>query len=505
MVRPVQARRDHRAVSRLAAAREGAGGDDAGELDLVGNRPVGVQVPEEPVVIVADRAERGDHQPPAAADLHRPAQVLGVLPADAGIFLVNADCVGQQDRLALVIVDHRVQVADLTQAVAAEHQRVGQRADSRLAGVEYGLDPVHRRRVPVRHPHLRQRGPVHDRAFPAAVGVPHPVQDQALTRGVPDDQVPALPADLVPVEGEARPLRLGDLDRLHIRPQAADHGEVGGIRGEFGRVVAGPGRQRHHLVVVHGQHRGAVQVHRDHEVLSRAGERIVGRRVPHPGQRLGHPGPEGCVTLIGVTRRPGLHLNMSEVSDPAAAHRLLPAGIGLHRLHRSLEVPPARLGPHAGHRLPGTDCAARQRHHGLAHQPHGPVVQHGLALPVRRPAGQLVVGQLSPGRLAQHRRDEHRAVRELRMRAHGSRRPTDLILRQRRQRMRQPPPVLVSPIHGRASLIDVRINPRSIFAPLESAAGLSPALANTVAAGAWCKTRLSSRRGSVGCRGLVGY
>ena len=109
---------------------------------------------------------------------------------------------------------------------------------------------------------------------------------------------------------------------------------------------------------------------------------------------------------------------MSEVTDPAAAHRLLPAGIGLHRLHRGLEVPSARLGPRAGHRQPGTDCAVRQRYHGLTHQALGPVVQHDLALPARHPAGQLVTaGQLSLGRLAQHRGDEHRAVRELRMRA----------------------------------------------------------------------------------------
>jgi hypothetical protein len=39
-----------------------------------------------------------------------------------------------------------------------------------------------------------------------------PMQDQALTRGVPDDQVPFLPADLVPVEREARAVRLGDIE-----------------------------------------------------------------------------------------------------------------------------------------------------------------------------------------------------------------------------------------------------------------------------------------------------
>jgi hypothetical protein len=68
-----------------------------------------------------------------------------------------------------------------------------------------------------------------------------PMQDQALTRGVPDDQVPFLPADLVPVEREARAVRLGDIEapgfgerlrgRLHLRASVS-------------RFRAGPGSGR---------------------------------------------------------------------------------------------------------------------------------------------------------------------------------------------------------------------------------------------------------------------
>src|SRR5260370_521860 len=119
VVRPVQARRDDGPVRRLSHVGGSAGGDDAGELHLVLDRRVGVQVPEEPVIVVPDRGQRRDHQPAAAADLDRSVQVLGVLPADAGVFLVDADRVGPPDRLAVVVVHDRLHVADLAQATAA--------------------------------------------------------------------------------------------------------------------------------------------------------------------------------------------------------------------------------------------------------------------------------------------------------------------------------------------------------------------------------------------------
>jgi hypothetical protein len=183
----------------------------------------------------------------------------------------------RRTRLAVVVVDDGVQVADLAQAVAAPPQRVGQHAQPGLALVEHGLDPVHRCRIPVRYPHLRQRGPVQDRAFPASVQVAHPVQHQPLAGGVADDQVPLLPADLVPVEHEARAVRLGDLDGPYIASEVGQHREVRGVRRQLGSVVARARRQRHIPVVVDGQDRRGVEIDRGDDILHRAGERVVGR------------------------------------------------------------------------------------------------------------------------------------------------------------------------------------------------------------------------------------
>ena len=58
----VQSGRHQRAVLRTCSRRHAPGGEDAGQLDLEGDRSVLVQVPEEPVVVVADRRERGDDQ-----------------------------------------------------------------------------------------------------------------------------------------------------------------------------------------------------------------------------------------------------------------------------------------------------------------------------------------------------------------------------------------------------------------------------------------------------------
>ncbi len=277
------------------------------------------------------------------------------------------------------------------------------------------------------------------------------MQDQALTRGVPDDQVPFLPADLVPVEREARAVRLGDIDRLDVRPQRGDHWVVPSVGRELGCIVARQRRQRYH-VVVHGEHGRGVQVHGNDQVFRRPGERVVGWREADPGQRLGHPGVVSGVAFLVVTRGPRLHLNMGVVGDPPAPHRLLPAGIGLHRLHRGQEVPPAGLGPRARHRQPGPDLAISQRDHHLAYQAPGPVVQHHLALPVWHPAGQLILGHGGLGRLAKRDVDEHRAVGVLRVRAHGRRCVTNLIFGQRLQRVPQPVRLLASRLHYRASL-----------------------------------------------------
>ena len=153
-----------------------------------------------------------------------------MLPQDAEIFLVDADGVGDGAGLASVVGDGGVQVGDLAQAVAAELERVGPLADQVLAGVEVGL-PVPELRVAVGHDHLRDRGPVEHRAVVQA----DLVQGQALAGVEADPHRPVLPAQRKPVQGEARSLRLGDLDRLERGPVRAADGlvvVVAGLQGD---------------------------------------------------------------------------------------------------------------------------------------------------------------------------------------------------------------------------------------------------------------------------------
>ena len=145
---------DELAVLRRLTRGRGGRRDDPGRLHLGLDRAVLVEVPEEPVVIVADRRDRRDHEPPRAAHLGLAGAKVPVLPQHPVVFLVQADRVPDHDRLADAVAHRGVEVADLTEAVAAELERVGERADEVLADVERCLDVPRRARVAVRNRHL---------------------------------------------------------------------------------------------------------------------------------------------------------------------------------------------------------------------------------------------------------------------------------------------------------------------------------------------------------------
>src|SRR3954454_21460712 len=213
MVRRVQAGADDRAVLGRLTDVVGTHREHAGELDLVLDRAVVVEVPEVPVLVVADGDDRRDDEPTQPPHLHLLRAEVGVLPRDACVLLVHADRVLDRDGVAVLIVDDAVEVLDVPDAVASERQRVRQPPDAVLALVEHVLDPVRGRRIAVRHVHLRQAGAVDDRPQGAAVVVADLVQDETLARREADAQVPLLPLHVVPVDREAGALGLRDLDR----------------------------------------------------------------------------------------------------------------------------------------------------------------------------------------------------------------------------------------------------------------------------------------------------
>ncbi len=213
------------------------------------------------------------------------------------VLLVQADGVADRARVAQVVGDHRVEVVDVAEAVAAQLQGVGVAGEHVLAAVEVVLPEPHRRRVGVGHDHLRDRGPVADRAVVEG----DLVQGQTLALVEPDAQVPLAPADAAVGDGERAPLGLGDLDR----PQ---RGHVLALHGRVVEVPAGRG------------HRDDTGV--DHPVDRAGGEVDVGDE-PVDGVR---PGVVGLVVL-------------AEPEGPGEPAALLPGdvvdtGRERHRAHR---------------------------------------------------------------------------------------------------------------------------------------------------------------------------
>jgi hypothetical protein len=80
----------------------------------------------------------------------------------------------------------------------------------------------------------------------------------------------------VPVDLEARPLRLVDVERLDV-------GAL--VRHERSGVVRVVRRQRHDAVVLDRDHLHLVQVHDRDQVGHRAGVAVVIGAAPDPGQR----------------------------------------------------------------------------------------------------------------------------------------------------------------------------------------------------------------------------
>src|SRR4051794_39869332 len=90
-VRGSQPRRDLRPMACRFARPQGRVVHDSRELDLHLDRAVLVEVPVEPIVIVAHGRDHRDRQPARPARLRPPVPPVGVLPEQAHVFLVQTD------------------------------------------------------------------------------------------------------------------------------------------------------------------------------------------------------------------------------------------------------------------------------------------------------------------------------------------------------------------------------------------------------------------------------
>ena len=166
-------------------SRQRRGHHDAGGPDLALDVAVLIEPPVDQVLVVGDGDVERDRQPAHPAHLGA-GVVVDVLPQHGVVFLVDADGVGDGVRLALAVVQHGVQIADLAEAVATELQRRRHEAEAPLADVECGAPVVVLGRVAVGHDHLGKRHPVCHRAVAVTVAVANRVQRHALAVVEPD-------------------------------------------------------------------------------------------------------------------------------------------------------------------------------------------------------------------------------------------------------------------------------------------------------------------------------
>ena len=313
-----QTRRHHLGVRAGVAVGHRHGRHDPGELHLELHGAVEVEVPVEPVLVVADGGDGAHHQPARPAHLGAARDHVDVLPEDAVVLLVHADGVGLACAACRARRRRRRRSSGSRPGSRSPSvSELAMRPEAPLAGVEGALPRVHRAGVPVGHDHLAHRGPVEERAHPAAVLVADVVEDQALERVHADPQRPLLPAHEVALDREARALGLGDLERL----------EVGAQRPVvLGVVAARVGREGDDAEVDHLEHLAPAHVDEGQQALERAGVAVVVGRLAQVGQALGDPAAL-LVVEAERARRPGVDLDQRAVDDAPAVEGGVPLGV----------------------------------------------------------------------------------------------------------------------------------------------------------------------------------
>ena len=273
--------------------------------------------------------------------------------------------------LAAAVVQHGVKVVDLSQAVAAQGQRVGQGADARLSDVEGVLAVVLFGGVAVGHHQLGQRGPVDDGTGPALILIADTVEHESLAAGVANPETPLLPRHQVTINAEAGALGLHHVQRLQVGAELLD---------ELLGVIAVIGRHRNDPVVLHSQHPHFVQVNDGYNTLDGAGVPVVVGAGLEPAAGEG----EAQSLLLGhavVARGPRVHHYQARIVDAPFSQRLLELGRGLDGTLALEELVHHQAGLNAGDVYPRLESASRQGHDCLVCGAGGVVEQDDERLP----------------------------------------------------------------------------------------------------------------------------
>ena len=181
---------------------------------------------------------------------------------------------GDLVRVALAVVQSRVDIDDLAQAITAEFERGGHESEAPFADVVRGPPVVIERGIAVGDHHLGEGQPVGDIAGGAVIVERHLVDDRSFAIVEPEPHRPVLPLQLGAVDGERRALRLGDVQRLEVRAhlRAPDGRGVFGVNGGTPVVV----------VVLDLEQLEGVHVHQQLQTGDGMGIRVAVGRLPRP-------------------------------------------------------------------------------------------------------------------------------------------------------------------------------------------------------------------------------
>jgi hypothetical protein len=167
---------------------------------------------------------------------------------------------------------------------------------------------------------------VQDRPHPPVLDIADPVQDQALPHRVPQPQPPVLPGQRVPLEGEARPVRLGDDDRPQVVAHRIEGAGVAGIAldlpgDELRDVVAQAFGNRDDTAVGHLDHHHPVEVDQHQQALHGVGVAAVVGPGPQVGQGPGQPPPR----VVDRPRVPVPHMSIATSARSSTPRRAMAA------------------------------------------------------------------------------------------------------------------------------------------------------------------------------------
>ena len=120
MVRAIQMITELGAVRRFLAGVQGACAQYAGELDLIFDSTVLVEVPIHAVLIITDCANERHDESSKAPRLGLLRAKVAVLPANAEILFVDTNRLRNLDDCAFGVAEVCVEIVDVAQTIAAQ-------------------------------------------------------------------------------------------------------------------------------------------------------------------------------------------------------------------------------------------------------------------------------------------------------------------------------------------------------------------------------------------------